>query len=191
MLQLGFPSAHAQVFGRHFPRSQRGKYQTALHPVRTTGVPTLAWARLDLDLETGHGLIEEVQSDWLRYVSRETRRMFARGAQERALRTHIAYEQALIAAYAKSWSRVILLAALMLMRDEFGLSTIWMHQPGPGAVLKNISGRTPPHSLYRDLPRRFCFAPTRDAPPFLETPRRRALALLRNRPDPLFWRLSF
>lgn len=190
VLQLGFPSTHAQAFGRYFPPSQRGKYETSNHPIRTTGAPTLAWARLDLDLDTGHGLIEEVQSDWLRYVSRETLRMAARGAQDRELRIHIAYEQALIATYAKSWARVTLLAALMLMRNELGLSTIWMHQPGPGAALKQITGRPPPRSLYRDLPRRFGFAPTRDAPPFLEAPRRRALALLRNRPEPLFWRLA-
>jgi len=36
---------------------------------------TLAWARLDVDLESGQALVEEIQSDWVRRVKDAERRL--------------------------------------------------------------------------------------------------------------------
>ncbi|MEL7099798.1 MAG: hypothetical protein AAGM84_13285 [Pseudomonadota bacterium] len=191
VLQVGFPSAHAQVFGKLFASDMRRKLEYRYHPIRRDGPPTLAWVRLDVDLETGTALIEEVQSDWLRLAARQAQRAVRRGAQDRELRTLVAYEQALVAEYAKVWPRAALLAALFLLREEFAVRDIWMHQPAAGARLKGIDGTHPPRSLYTSLPKAFCFAPTRDAPPFLCRTRKRHLAQLRRDPGPLFWRLAF
>lgn len=190
VVQLGFPTEHAQIFGRYFDQNMRRKLEYSGHPIREDGPPTLAWARLDVDLETGTALVEEVQCDWIRFVRWEKMRRAQNGAQDREMRVLIAYEQALLRHYAKSWPRVMLLAALYLLREELGVRDVWMHQHQPGAVLKNVQGGLPPRSLYTDLPRAFCFAPTRDAPAFLEKPRRRHLAHLRKGGHPLFWRIG-
>ena len=191
VLQLGFPSDHAAVFGRLFEREDRRKYETYYHPVRRTGAPTLAWARLDIDLASGTALIEEVQCDWLRFAARQTRHMAEQGARDRDLRVHIAYEQALTRSYAKLWPRAILLAALIVLRQEIGIREVWMHQPEAGAVLKHITTVLPPRSLYTALPKSFGFQPETMPPPFLLPRRRKDLRRLGKSGGPLFWKLDF
>lgn len=190
VLQLGFPSEHAAILGRHFRAPVRKEFEYPDHPIREVGRPTLAWVRLDVDLDAGAALIEEVQSDWLRNVSWRAARIRRHDPQSRQLKTLESYEAKLRAAYAKGWAGAALLSALMLLVDEFAVHNIWMHQPGPGAVLKDIPGRQPPRSLYTDLPKSFGFRPTRDAPAFLERPRRKVLKQLRAKGGPLFWRLN-
>ncbi len=191
VIQLGFPSEHARVFGAQFDRGKRRKLEYSGHPVRLDGTPTLAWARVDLDLDTGTALIEEVQTDWLRAVSWEKIRMAREGAQDRDLKVMIAYEQALIGRYARIWPKVMLLATLYLLREEFAVRQVWMHQPEAGRVLKSISGRAPPRSLCSSLPRAFCMTATHDAPPFLRPKRRRVLSKLAAKGQPLFWTMAF
>ena len=189
VLQLGFPSDHAALLGQCLPHGQRDKFEFGGHPIRQRGRPTLAWARLDLDLDAGACLIEEVQCDWLRYASRHVARLARRAPQTRQFRVHQAYEQGLIARYAKGWPATLMLAVLMVLREEFGIRTVWMHQPQTGVALKGIYGTAPPRSLYTALPKAFCFAPTRKAPAFLERPCRKRLKRLRQETGPLFWKL--
>lgn len=191
VIQLGFPTEHARVFGAQFDRNKRCKLEYTGHPVRLDGAPTLAWARVDLDLDTGTALIEEVQTDWLRAVGRETMRMARDGVQDRELKVMIAYEQALIARYARIWPKVMLLATLYLLREEFAVRQVWMHQPEAGRVLKSIPRRAPPRSLYTSLPRAFCMVATNEGPPFLRLRRRGAMAKLRASGQPLFWTMAF
>lgn len=190
VVQLGFPSDHADLMGRYLRRDCRKDFEFDLHPIRTSGRPTLAWARLDIDLETGTALIEEVQSDWLRNVREEVADLSARMPRSRQLMVAQRYEAGLIARYSKVWPRALMLAVLVLLRDEFACRAVWMHQPEPGAAFKRIGGTPPPRSLYSALPRGFCFAPTREPPPFLK--RHGTLAIARmGRDEPLFWRLDF
>lgn len=191
VIQLGFPSEHARVFGAQFDRNKRRKLEYTGHPVRLDGPPTLAWARVDLDLDTGTALIEELQTDWLRAVGWEKLRMAREGAQDRELKVMIAYEQALIARYARIWPKVMLLATLYLLREEFAVRQVWMHQPEAGQALKSILGRAPPRSLYTSLPRAFCMVSTDDWPPFLRLKHHRALAKVRASGHPLFWTMVF
>lgn len=190
VMQLGFPSEHAAILGRHFRAPVRKTFEVPSHPIREQGRPTLAWVRLDIDLASGVALIEEVQSDWLREVRWQAEHLRERDPQSRQLKTLEGYEAGLRAAYAKGWAEVALLAALCLLVNEFAVRDIWMHQPGPGAVLKHIHSTHPPRSLYSDLPKSFGFRPKRDAPAFLQRPRRKALKALRGRGGPLFWRLD-
>ena len=51
-----------------------GPFEWWSHPVRQDGRHTLAWARMDVDLDAGEALIEEIQSDWIREAVSEWRR---------------------------------------------------------------------------------------------------------------------
>ena len=189
VLQLGFPSDHAVLLSRHHALPERAKFECWDHPVRRQGRPTLAWARLDIDPSSGTALIEELQSDWLRFVRAELRRMRARRARSHRLQATQAYEAALSERYGKVWPRALLLAVLVLLKDQLGCTEIYLHQPDPGAKLKWITGPKPPVSLYSALPRSFCFQPTREIPEFLRRKRRKHLRQL-PRDKPLFWRLN-
>lgn len=191
VLQLGFPSDHADLMGRYLAKSARKDFEFCAHPIRQSGRPTLAWARLDIDLARGVALIEEIQSDWLRFAREERDWLQSNAPKSRHLQALMAYEAGLRARYDKIWPRAMMLAVLVLLRDEFACREVWMHQPEPGAVLKGIGGTLPPRSLYTRLPKAFGFAPTQDAPAFLERICRRKLAKLRRGPDPVFWRLRF
>lgn len=192
VVQLGFPTEHAELLWKFEQRNAVGRYQSCCHPVRPDGRPTLAWCRLDLDLSTGQCLIEEIQSDWLRFVGRARRRLEHRAPRSRELRLTAEYEQALQARYAKIWAEVMMLAVLILLRDEFAVRDVWMHQPGPGAKLKGITwGRMPPRSIYTKLPRGFGFEATREVPPFLGSKQRSTARRSVGADQPTFWRLSF
>ncbi len=192
VVQLGFPTEHAALLWKYEQRCAVGAYQSCWHPIRTEGRPTLAWCRLDVDLTSGHCLIEEVQSDWLRFVGRARQRLENRAPRSRELRLTSEYEQALRRKYAKIWAEVMMLAVLMLLREEFAVRTVWMHQPGPGAKLKAITwGRMPPRSIYTKLPRSFGFEPTRETPPFLGSKQSSAARKVARNDQPVFWRLSF
>ena len=187
VLQLNFPGDHAALLERTVGLQDRGKFECPEHPVRRTGRPTLAWARLDIDRGAGVALIEEIQSDWLRFVRWELDDLRHLRPRSRALRDTQAYEAALTARYEQVWPRAVLLAALKLLRDRLRIAEIYYHQPGPGAVLKHSR---PPVSLYSSLPKAFCFEPTRDVPPFLRRKRRKHLSWL-PKDRPLFWKMDF
>ncbi|MEL7278852.1 MAG: hypothetical protein AAGK79_00740 [Pseudomonadota bacterium] len=190
VVQLGFPSDHALLLQRTIGKADRDKFECDLHPVRTSGRPTLAWARLDIDVKSGTALIEELQSDWLRFVRRYVRDLTDARPRSRVLRNTQAYEAGLTAQYDKVWAKALLTHVLILLRDRLGLRDVFMHQPVPGAMLKSIDRRLPPRSLYTDLPKSFCFTPTRDVPDFLRIKRRKHLRQL-DRKAPLFWKMTF
>lgn len=190
VVQLGFPSDHGALLQRTIGAGERVNFECDLHPVRPSGRPTLAWARLDVDMDAGIALIEEVQSDWLRYVRAYARRLGVSRPRSRELRNVRDYETGLTAQYDRVWAKALLLFVLMLLRDRLGVRDVFMHQPATGAKMKWIDMRHPPVSLYTALPRSFCFLATRDVPEFLRISRRKHLRRLdRNRP--LFWRMSF
>ncbi|WP_415401445.1 hypothetical protein [Tateyamaria sp. SN3-11] len=203
VVQMGFPSDHAALMGRYFRDDVRHKFEESFHPVRKDGRPTLAWARLDIDIATGEALIEEVQSDWLRFVTWEREDLEHNAPRSRDLIATRAYEQAVLARYAKLWPRALMLAVLMLLRDRLALRSVWMHTPALGMVLKGIWGSGPPRSLYTSLPKSFGFEATREVPAFLTvTDRRRGvprisratarrLRQMRGHEGPLFWRMQF
>jgi hypothetical protein len=188
VLQMGFPSDHARLMGKYLARAARKDFEFDSHPIRTQGRPTLAWARLDIDLESGVALIEEVQSDWLRNVQDEVAWLTQQEPRSRHLRSTRAYDTALRAAYGKLWPRAMLLAALIVLRDELGMRELFMHMPETGRRLKRIGGLAPPVSLYSALPKSLGFEAVTEAPVFLRKRRRRDLSVLERR-GPVFWRM--
>ncbi len=171
------------------------------HPVSTQR-NTLAWARIDLDWETGSALIEEIQSDWVRRIDwlagRVDRRLAGGHAPEAplnfwglqcALKTARAYCAHVLERYASIWAEATLWATLQFIRDELGIHHVFYHSEPGGRLLKGIRHSAPPRSLYTDLPRRFCLMPTEDAPEFLwRDPDARSI--LRKHPGLSFFRFD-
>ena len=199
VLQLNFCKRHDQLYrglgeecdvfnDRGHPTSKRRN--------------TLAWARIDLDFDSGTALIEEIQSDWIRDVawlaSAAERKFAGRPDPDQItrlwgltcpLRTTLDYCRYVLDRYQPIWAEATLWAALHFLRDELGLRRIYYHTMESGQVLKKIDGSLPPSSLYTDLPRRFCFGKT-DQPPAFVAQDRHADAVLKKHPRLPFHRID-
>ncbi len=212
VLQLNFPDRFVADFEYRGGKEFRKKFESPLHPVQLDRKMTLAWVRLDFDPWGEDVLIEEIQSDWMRFlpvIEAQSRQAAARveeneSAGEQFVRSLVGYNEKVvrlqslneIARYGLStfgpiWARAAMLAALAFSVRELGMRRIWMHQPAAGAKLKAIDDvMQPPRSIYTDLPKRFGFQPTDRAPEFLYRARSQALANLRKSGRPLFWLLD-
>jgi hypothetical protein len=139
----------------------------------------LAWARIDLDWETGEVLIEEIQNDWLRNAYSLFSGQTARGGG-RFYNWHASkgtsrngwkfeeYYETVVQPLEKVWSEAMLSATLEFVRNTLGLRLVYMHTDECGARLKDIWFESrPPKSIYQDLPKRFCFEQVNYAPTFL------------------------
>jgi len=102
VIQLGFPSAHDRLLRRYLPAEARHRFEDKRHPIRQGRRPTLAWARVDLDMDLGDALIEEVQSDWLRLVKCETDDVQHHWPGSRSAASYFAYRMAVTAPSGKS-----------------------------------------------------------------------------------------
>jgi len=181
VLQLNFSGMHDRRYLKLIRPIEDHPFEFYLHPINTEGRRTLAWSRLDVSLELGEALIEEIQCDWIGYA------LYARlrecedgqrqlcgepvGADEVSLDR---YRRQVLAPYVGIWDEAMLTAALWFLRQELGIRRVYYHTFESGNRIKGLTDRRPPRSLYTALPRRFCFRQT-SAPPAL-------LATVRNRP---------
>lgn len=189
VIQLGFPSDHAALMGRYLKTGDRKRFEWDGHPIRTKGCPTLAWARVDLDLDRSEALIEEVQSDWLRYADDELDKLRDAKPRSRELMLLETYKAGLVTQYERIWPRAALLATLIVLRDWLHVEKVWMHRPEIGVVLKRIAGTAPLRSLYSSLPKSFCFRPTRERPQMLQSlPAKLTKRLPKE--GPVFWMMD-
>lgn len=204
VLQLNFCRKHDEQYQRLLKPSTHDVFYYDLHPVlkpgrRKQNRETLAWARIDLDLASGEALIEEIQSDWVSYARQAQRRIAhcRRNNQEHPVLYGIrgsadalaTYMGEVLQPYAKLWDEAMLAAAILFIREELGLGTIYYHSFETGAALKGMGDCTPPKSLYTTLPRRFCFDRTTRAPGFLGE-RKIVRKALRKTRDPYWFRLQ-
>lgn len=153
------------------------KLTSAAHPKSGRRNATLSWARLDMDFETGEILIEEIQSDLIRDLEYTLKRaLCARGvndmriywSRQRLDRKKVAaYCEYVIAEQKKIWAEAMMAATLWFVQQELGFRKIYYHSFDTGKVMKKIKGSAPPHSLYTDLPEKFCFETTTLAPTFI------------------------
>lgn len=185
VLQLNFARSHDVPF-RHLVRPEEGvdPFNFYAHPVlddeRRERRYTLAWSRIDVDLDAREALIEEVQSDWVRRAVAVQRYAMRLAAGTMLLRFGMdadaerlqRYRDTLLARHAAMWDEAMLSATLFFLREELGIRHIYYHTPASGQWLKRIHHRLPPRSLYTDLPRRFCFRETDELPGFLARSRR-------------------
>ena len=206
VLQLNFSSTHNRSYRALIRPGRRAPFQTSVHPIARRGFHTLAWARLDVDFDTGEALIEEVQTDWLRYaqaakrladerrvdpeMQRTIETVYFNGARmdAKALQT---YFDEVLRVHMRVWDEAMLTAVLEFLLDELAIRRIYYHDYDCGRRLKSIEGSGPPRSLYSRLPSRFCFEKGRAAPEFLMAKPTRTLKTLVRADHIRFWVLDF
>lgn len=182
VLQLNFSNRHNQTYYRLLKPLHRHLFERWAHPItREEGQHTLAWARIDLNLEDGEALIEEIQNDWIRealaylgVVNAFRERPQQREAIEQRWGCSFTdmhrYVNQTLQPHLQVWDEAMLMAAIWYLKEEVGIGRIFYHTFESGNLLKNIGGRwsQPPRSIYSKLPRRFGFTETDERPQFLE-----------------------
>jgi hypothetical protein len=178
---LNFSRRHDAVYRRSLDPEGILVNTNRSHPHAPPPAITLAWARVDLDLEHGEALIEEVQSDWIRefrWLWQYAEKMPPTAIRDEVVREGLESESATFAALDRYWNRVLqhhrawwadatLFAALWVLVERLRFRRIYYHTAEGGALRKGIGYRKPPRSLYTSLPERFGFALTRETPRLL------------------------
>ena len=175
VLRLNFSTKHDEVYQQTFRQLSRRPFEYQHHPVHSGARNTLAWARLDIDLNTGDALIEEIQNDWLRLAQR-ARRFAAMGIAnlrheegEIAPEDVIDYVDKILQPHREIWQEAMLAATIWFLKTELGMERIFYHTFQTGLALKRMSHWLPPRSIYTSLPGKFCFQRTRRMPRFLKS----------------------
>ena len=168
VLQLNFARDHHIQLQSLLKPFSTAPFSSHNHPVALDGrYETFAWARIDLDFACNQALIEEIQSDWVK----EAYDPMMEGVYgENALRQ---YQREVLQPYARVWDEAMLAAALKLIRHDLGIREVFYNSYDTGNKLKGLAQYKsyPPRSLYTELPKRFCFASTSEAPDFLKSVR--------------------
>jgi hypothetical protein len=200
VLRLNFSRQHMRDYIRLYRPTKTLALNYRGHPVNRDGRidtirETLAWARIDFDLETGEALIEEIQTDWCRRAQtmvKYAKWLVTRG-EPMPERAHTAasagnvieYVEKTLGPYAACWHEAVLAAAIVFIRDELGIRNIYYHTAESGHKVKRIRYDKPPRSLYSKLPRSFGFRKTQDTPQFLREDR--SFSRLYKKLRPIFW----
>jgi hypothetical protein len=180
VLQLNLNGSDTEWMQRIHPVREDDPFEPyqCIHPIHQGRHRTLAWARIDLDWETGEALIEEIQTDRLREVKEcvewirlKNRRMVVLAGHKVHSSVVLRYWEQRLRLSRQFWDEAMLCATIRFIVGELGIRQIWYHSPISGVRLKGVSNATV--SLYSDLPRRFCFERTSELPRFVRRPRRR------------------
>ncbi len=161
VLQLNMNSTHKRDLQRLLPDWKRFA-QVDFHPVAQGEELTLAWSRIDLDLDRGEALIEEIQSDWVRDV-----RWYADAEHSDRHQLWSAYQRRAFQMERNCWAELMLSATLWFLHQELGIHTLFYHRHESGAKFKGIEQDPPPRSLYTRVPEQFCFRITHNGPSFI------------------------
>ena len=178
VLQLNFSSKHNRQYFRWVaPEGKRWPFVYWPHPVSRERV-TLAWARIDIDLDHGEALIEEIQNDWIRRVF-SWNRWLIKNSDKKVRGTDCSisklttYIEKGLAPHLKIWDEAMMASAIWFLKEELGIQRIFYNTFETGNRLKNIDYGEPPRSVYANLPRRFCFEECGESPIFLRTSQNR------------------
>lgn len=175
VLQINLNESDARIMERKFPDRENDPFEFSWHPIHEGRHRTLAWARIDLDWNSGEALIEEIQNDRLREVGDHVARIRRQGLK--SLRLHgneidaafvLDYWNNHLRLARKWWDEAMLSATIGFIVNELGIRRIYYHSPLSGARLKGRGAANAPTSIYTDLPKRFCFEQTRQLPAFIK-----------------------
>ena len=174
VLQCNLSRKHEEAY-RKLLRPQGNPFMLRSHPNASTE-STLAWARLDVDLDAGEVLIEEIQSDWVKEAN--ALRCSLSGCPNDELAEVLAdwgldaeawkvtrYMDTVFAPHASWWSELMLSATLDFVRSELGIRSVYYHSYDSARHFKTERWNAP-RSLYSRLPERFCFEQS-EVPPRL------------------------
>jgi hypothetical protein len=204
VLQLNFSNEHDAEYRRLFPGAAGPLFSVRGH-AGSNQFNTIAWARLDIDLDENAALIEEIQSDWVKEADRALKKPSCfvggrwNGQRWRTMPSEGEFKQAaleyhanVLPGFSANWEETMLAACLYFVFEEIGLKSLYLHEFETGMKLKNMGGRwnLPPRSIYTDLPRKFCFRKGHAAPRFLETRLRNLQKNGKFSQAPEFWLLS-
>jgi len=182
VLQLNFSNQHDGIYKRMVKPEYELLLNSSSHPVlapedRAYFRETLSWARIDLDFQRDEALIEEVQCDWLReaksllqdakWYKKKKRKIAGWWGTGGDIDEIIKYCEDVLSPYNQIWSEAMLAATIDFIRCELGIKNIYYHTESTGYKVKSIRYRKPPRSLYSQLPRKFCFSKSDEAPGFL------------------------
>jgi hypothetical protein len=170
VLQLNFTREHNRAYYALIQPGTDHPYACSSHPIADKQL-TMAWVRIDLELDAGEALIEEVQSDWIKYA------LWAKSALEQHVSNleagsytgvHpslvLAYVDSVLAPHAETWAEAALSAAIELLRGALGIRRIFFNSFETGCFLKGLKEGRPPRWIYSTLPRKFCFRRTFERP---------------------------
>jgi hypothetical protein len=182
VLQLNLNEEDARFMDRKLPDRHNDPFERTYHPIHDGRHRTLAWARIDLDWDSGEALIEEIQNDRIREVawcverlSRQNGRTIRHRGVDLDAGFVLSYWNGPLRRSRQWWDEAMLCAAVRFIVGELGIRRIFYHSPVSGTRLKRGGADGAPVSIYTDLPRRFCFEKTTALPAFLK-PRRSARA---------------
>jgi hypothetical protein len=161
VLQLNFSMTHNRKLQR-MVTDWNDPLAYSMHPIAGGKEVTLAWSRIDFDMDAGEALIEEIQSDWVRDARRRAESMYHDTSGQWK-----EYVHNVMLPLTKRWSETMLTAAVWFLLEEMGICRIFYHTHDTGTKFKHIGGRPPPKSIYTELPRKFCFQQTHNGPQFL------------------------
>lgn len=188
VLQLNLNTEDARWMERQFPERGDDPFEYRWHPIHEGRHRTLAWARIDLDWNSGEALIEEVQNDRLREVRDWVERIKRNNLKEVNLCGQT-IEAAFLLRYWERrlrlsrlwWDEAMLCATVGFIVNELGIRRIYYHSPLSGAKLKGGGAGDAPVSIYTDLPKRFCFERTQALPAFIKRRRNHPAGLWMHR----------
>ena len=175
VLQLNFSNVHDRHYRRLKIHDDSPGFGFSCHPTSRVR-NTLAWSRIDLDLASDTALIEEIQSDWLREAhgvcEMAKRYLAAVKAGRKGPRWYegfppelaIEYFETAVAPHMAVWAEAMLAATIEFLLEEVGVRKIYFHSWETGKKVKHCS---PPKSIYRALPEKFCFERVSRGPQFL------------------------
>ncbi len=175
VLQLNFDSWHNYKYCRLIKAYDDDPFVFDSHPVAKKRGFTMSWARLDIDLDRGEMLVEEIQNDWLREVNSlvsELEQLDRKGELDKKYHWFFDHYPAekfreyanFLRQYQKTWDEATFSLAIHFAKQELGLNKIYYHDFESGNVLKGLEGAKPPKSLYTKLPKKFCFSKTNHPP---------------------------
>ncbi len=184
VLQMNLPQSHVRRMEQLLDED-RGSLRSSGHPVAEGKDFTLAWSRIDLDLDQKEALIEEIQSDWVREVRdyRDDEADCAAGWQT--------YFDEYLRPYDRMWSEAMLAATIWFLRRELGMRRIFYYTFSTGNHVKYLRDSPPPRSLYATLPRQFCFRQTHNGPLFLRNKASRRVRRQMRNPQTTWYVLQF
>ena len=200
VLRLNFDQMHDVPYYKLIRPVEDHPFRYSGHPVCQNNRLTMAWARLDLDLDKSEVLIEEIQNDWIRDAYRMYNRLVRYEKKDKKrFKDHWFFEdtktdlpafkkylEEVPEGYKKVWDEAMMSAAIWFSVKELGISDIYMHTHEGGKLLKDCN---PPRSIYTKLPRRFGFKKTNVAPVFIQNCHYLKKILRKNKIE--WWRLNF
>lgn len=175
VLQMNFSNVHDLCYRNLKIDEDDDWFDYGFHPTSKTR-HTMAWSRIDLDLESDTALVEEIQTDWLRFAKEaydkakkiqpdESKRNSVSGWYYDFTPSQvIEYFEKVVREHLAIWGEAMLSATLEFLLYEIGVKKIYYHSWDTGRRVKRCS---PPKSVYSDLPEKFCFQVVDEGPEFL------------------------